>query len=41
MRNKIIAIIIMLIGLSLLSIGLIQGQYNLINTLYERMILIP
>ena len=31
----------MLIGLSLLSIGLIQGQYNLINTLYEQMILIP
>ncbi len=41
MRNKLIAIIIMLIGLSLLSIGLIQGQYNSINPLYEQMILIP
>ena len=41
MRNKLVAIIILLIGLSILTIGIIQGQYNLINSIYEQMVLIP
>lgn len=41
MRNKIIAIIILLIALSLLTIGLIQGQHNFINQFYELMAAVP
>ncbi len=41
MRNKIIAIFILLIGLSLLTIGIIQGQQFLINSLYDKMVVIP
>ncbi len=41
MRNKLIAIIILLIGISLLTIGIIEGQFNLISTLYEKMAAIP
>ncbi len=41
MRNKLIAIVILLIALSLITIGVIQGQYNLINSTYEQMVLIP
>ena len=41
MRNKLIAIIFLLIGLSLITIGIIQGQYNLINSIYEQMVAIP
>lgn len=41
MRNKIIAIFILLIGLSLLAIGIIQGQQFLINSLYDKMAVIP
>ncbi|MBA7694619.1 hypothetical protein ES703_103232 [subsurface metagenome] len=41
MRNKIIAIFILLIGLSLLTIGIIQGQHFLINSLYDKMAVIP
>ncbi|MFX1327392.1 MAG: hypothetical protein ACFE91_04525 [Promethearchaeota archaeon] len=41
MRNKLIAVIILLLGLSLLTIGLIEGQLNLINTIYEKMAIIP
>ena len=41
MRNKLIAIIILLIGLSLLAIGLLQGQHLLINSVYEQMAMIP
>ncbi|TXT58356.1 MAG: hypothetical protein BAJALOKI2v1_390030 [Promethearchaeota archaeon] len=37
MRKKIITIIFLLIALSLLTIGLIQGQVSLIDTLYEQM----
>lgn len=41
MRNKLIAIIILLIAISLISIGLIQNQYLLINSVYNEMVLIP
>jgi len=41
MRNKLIAIIILLIGLSLLAIGIIQGQHLMLNSIYEQMALIP
>ncbi|MFX1364417.1 MAG: hypothetical protein ACFFCE_01045 [Promethearchaeota archaeon] len=41
MRNKIVAIIILLVGLSLLTIGIIQGQNLLINLLYEQMVAVP
>jgi len=41
MRNKIKSIIILLIALSLLTIGIIQGQNLLINDLYNKMILVP
>jgi hypothetical protein len=37
MRNKIIGIIILIIALSLLTIGIAQGQHNLINTIYDKM----
>jgi hypothetical protein len=40
MRNKLIAIIILLVALSLIVIGIIQGQHLLINSLYEEMALI-
>ncbi len=40
MRNKLIAIIILLIALSLIVIGIIQGQHLLINSIYEEMALI-
>ena len=41
MRNKLIAIIILLIGLSLLAIGLLQGQHLILNSVYEQMAMIP
>jgi len=41
MRNKLIAIIILLIGLSLLVIGIVQGQHLMLNSIYEQMALIP
>ncbi|MFW9999435.1 MAG: hypothetical protein ACFE9Q_02900 [Candidatus Hodarchaeota archaeon] len=41
MRNKLVAIIILLVGLSLLTIGIIQGQYYLVNSIYEQMVMIP
>ncbi len=41
MRNKIIAIIILLIAISLLTVGLIQGQQILIDRFYEQMAAIP
>lgn len=41
MRNKLVAIIILLIGLSLLAIGIIQGQHLILNTIYEQMVIIP
>jgi len=41
MRNKIIGIIILIIALSLLTIGIAQGQHNLINIFYDKMAGIP
>ncbi|MFW9988202.1 MAG: hypothetical protein ACFFC3_06060 [Candidatus Odinarchaeota archaeon] len=41
MRNKIIAVILLLIGLSLLTIGIIQGQNLLIDVLYDKMAAVP
>ena len=41
MRNKIIAIFILLIGLSLLTIGIIQGQNLLLNYFYDKMVVVP
>ncbi|MFX0141560.1 MAG: hypothetical protein ACFFDN_48430 [Candidatus Hodarchaeota archaeon] len=41
MRKKLIAIIILLIGISLLTIGIVEGQYNLISSFYEQMAAIP
>lgn len=37
MRNKLIGLIIFLIGLSLLTIGIIEGQFNLISNIYDTM----
>ena len=41
MRNKIIAMIILLIGLSFLTIGIINGQFHLIRPIYDQMAAIP
>jgi len=41
MRNKIIAIIILLIAISLLTVGLILRQQILIDQFYEKMAIIP
>jgi len=41
MRNKLIAILILLIGISLITIGIVEGQYNLISSFYEQMVAIP
>lgn len=41
MRNKIVGIIILLIAFSLLTIGIAQGQQNIINILYDKMVSIP
>jgi len=41
MRNKIIAIIILLIAISLLTVGLILRQQILIDQFYEQMVAIP
>ncbi|MEE9378462.1 MAG: hypothetical protein V3V33_10545 [Candidatus Lokiarchaeia archaeon] len=41
MRNKIKALIILLIGLSLLTIGIIQGQNLLLNSFYDKMAAVP
>jgi len=41
MRNKIITIIILLIAISLLTVGLIYRQQILIDQFYEQMAVIP
>lgn len=41
MRNKIITIIILLVALSLMTIGIIQGQHNIIDVMYDKMVIIP
>ena len=41
MRNKIIAIILLLFALSLLTIGLAQGQQSWIDGMYNIMTRVP
>ncbi len=42
MRKKLIGFIILIVALSLLTIGLINSEYLIINTLYDQMnIIIP
>jgi len=42
MRKKLIGFIILIIAVSLLTIGLINGEYLIVNTLYDQMnIIIP
>jgi hypothetical protein len=41
MRNKIVAVIILLIAISLLALGIAQGQQNVINLFYDQMAAIP
>ena len=39
MRNKIIGIIILLVAISLLALGIAQGQQNLITIFYDKMVI--
>ena len=41
MRNKLIAMIVFLIGLSFLTIGIVEGQYELISVFYKQKSAIP
>lgn len=41
MRKKLISFVILLIALSLLTLGIIEAQYALINSFYEQMSKIP
>jgi len=41
MRNKIIGIILLLIGLSILTLGIIAQQQGDINLLYSQMAAVP
>jgi hypothetical protein len=41
MRNKMVAIIILLLAFSLLTLGIMQSQFGLISTFYEKMATIP
>jgi len=41
MRNKIVGIIILFIALSLLALGIAQGQQNLISIFYDKMVVVP
>lgn len=41
MRKKLIGFIIFLVALSLLTIGLINEEFILINSLYTQMAVIP
>lgn len=41
MRKKLIGFIILILALSLLTIGIVNTQYALTNALYEQMILVP
>lgn len=40
MRNTLIAIVILLIALSLFTLGIVEGQYGIINSLYQQMSII-
>lgn len=37
MRKKIITFILFLLSLSVLTLGIVEMQYNLINKFYEKM----
>ncbi len=41
MRNKLIALIILLLGLSLFTLGIMEGHFALIRQSYEQMAVIP
>ncbi len=41
MRKKLIGFIILLIALSFLTLGIIEGQFLLFNIFYEEMVEIP
>ena len=41
MRKKLIGFIILLIALSLLTIGILEGEFNLISSIYDQMASIP
>ncbi|MHA1805612.1 MAG: hypothetical protein ACTSU4_13930 [Promethearchaeota archaeon] len=41
MRNKMIGILLLLIALSLLTLGIIEEQYSTLNSLYEKMASVP
>ena len=41
MRNKLVAIIILLLALSLFTLGIMQSQFGLISTFYDKMASIP
>lgn len=41
MRNKLIALIILLLGLSLLTLGIMDSQFAVIRQFYEQMSVIP
>lgn len=41
MRKKLIGFILVLLALSLLTIGIIEAQYSIIGKLYEEMAGVP
>ncbi|MHA1982304.1 MAG: hypothetical protein ACTSXN_14580 [Promethearchaeota archaeon] len=41
MRKKLIGFIILLFALSLLTIGIMEGEFNLISSIYDQMASIP
>jgi hypothetical protein len=41
MRNKMIGVILLLIGLSILTLGIIAQQQDFINVLYNQMAMVP
>jgi len=41
MRKKLIGFIILILALSILTVGIVNSEFNLINSLYEQMVLAP
>ncbi|MFX0041357.1 MAG: hypothetical protein ACFE8L_00465 [Candidatus Hodarchaeota archaeon] len=41
MRNKLIALLLLLLGLSLFTLGIMDSQFSLISQFYEQMAAIP
>jgi len=41
MRKKLIGFIILLIALSLFTLGVINGEFTILGAIYEQMALIP